>query len=99
MRARKHSDGSRDKLALFQVPSHKKRDNVWLMPTATAKSLGHPATFPVNIVQDHIMSWSNEGDLVYDPFMGSGTTGLAAKSSIGNGSVLKLAKPMSKLLG
>ena len=77
--ARKHSDGSRDKLAQFQVPNHKKRDNVWLMPTATSKSLGHPATFPVNIVQDHIKSWSNEGDLVYDPFMGSGTTGLAAK--------------------
>lgn len=34
----------------------------------------HPAIFPEALVRDHIISWSNEGDLVYDPFMGSGTT-------------------------
>ena len=34
----------------------------------------HPATFPEQLASDHIISWSNEGDLVYDPFMGSGTT-------------------------
>jgi len=34
----------------------------------------HPATCPMKLVNDHIISWSNEGDLVYDPFMGSGTT-------------------------
>ena len=34
----------------------------------------HPASFPENLAKDHIYSWSNEGDLVYDPFMGSGTT-------------------------
>ena len=34
----------------------------------------HPAVFPESLVKDHIRSWSNEGDLVYDPFMGSGTT-------------------------
>ena len=41
----------------------------------------HPAIFPEKLVNDHIISWSNEGDLVYDPFMGSGTT---AKMSILN---------------
>jgi site-specific DNA-methyltransferase (adenine-specific) len=35
---------------------------------------GHPAIFPEKLVADHIYSWSNEGDLVYDCFMGSGTT-------------------------
>lgn len=40
---------------------------------------GHPAPFPEQLAIDHIKSWSNEGDLVYDPFMGSGTT---AKASI-----------------
>lgn len=35
---------------------------------------GHPATFPEKLAEDHILSWSNEGNLVYDPFMGSGTT-------------------------
>ena len=34
----------------------------------------HPAIFPEKLAEDHILSWSNEGDLVYDPFMGSGTT-------------------------
>jgi len=34
----------------------------------------HPAMFPEQLVEDHILSWSDENDLVYDPFMGSGTT-------------------------
>ena len=34
----------------------------------------HPAIFPENLVLDQIKTWSNEGDLIYDPFMGSGTT-------------------------
>jgi len=34
----------------------------------------HPAIFPEELVKRHLESWSNEGDLVYDPFMGSGTT-------------------------
>lgn len=39
----------------------------------------HPAIFPYELARDHIISWSNPGDLVFDPMMGSGTTGLAAK--------------------
>ncbi len=39
---------------------------------------GHPATFPEQLASDHIYTWSNEGDLIYDPFMGSGTTAKAA---------------------
>lgn len=42
---------------------------------------GHPAIFPEQLANDHILSWSNEGDLIYDPFMGSGTT---AKMAIKN---------------
>jgi len=38
------------------------------------KNLGHPAVFPEQLANDHIISWSNENDIVYDPFMGSGTT-------------------------
>lgn len=34
----------------------------------------HPATFPESLPRDHILSWSNEGDTVFDPFSGSGTT-------------------------
>ena len=39
----------------------------------------HPAIFPEKLAEDHILSWSNENDLVYDPFMGSGTTAKMAK--------------------
>jgi len=34
----------------------------------------HPAPFPEKLAEDHIISWSNPGDIVLDPFMGSGTT-------------------------
>ncbi len=34
----------------------------------------HPAIFPEKLVRDQIITWTNEGDLIYDPFMGSGTT-------------------------
>ena len=51
------------------------RHNVWLIdPARGKKGHSHPAPFPDRIANDHIISWSNEGDLVYDPFMGSGTT-------------------------
>jgi DNA modification methylase len=40
---------------------------------------GHPAIFPYKLAEDHIKVWSNEGDTVLDPFMGSGTTGKMAK--------------------
>lgn len=40
-------------------------------------STGHPAVFPETLARDHIISWSGEGDTVLDPFMGSGTTGVA----------------------
>ena len=42
-------------------------------------STGHPAVFPEKLVRDHVMSWSNEGDVVLDPFMGSGTTAFVSR--------------------
>jgi site-specific DNA-methyltransferase (adenine-specific) len=36
---------------------------------------------PYELARDHILTWSNEGDVVLDPFMGSGTTGLACKET------------------
>ena len=56
-----------------------RRNNWWYTPTgnsATSDKFAyeHPAIFPEQLANDHIISWSNEGDLVYDPFMGSGTT-------------------------
>ena len=39
----------------------------------------HPAAFPEALARDHILSWSNDGDIVLDPFNGSGTTMKMAK--------------------
>lgn len=55
-----------------------RRFNVWHINTEKENSTGHPAVFPISIPQDHILSWSNEGDTVLDPFLGSGTTRIAA---------------------
>lgn len=49
--------------------------NIWQYAGET-KGI-HPAPFPEKLAHDHIISWSNEGDTVFDPFMGSGTTGVA----------------------
>jgi len=56
-----------------------RRSNIWKIHVGE-NSTGHPAVFPLKLAQDHIISWSNEGDTVLDPFMGSGTTGLACKN-------------------
>lgn len=56
------------------------RFNVWRFNTgggqATEDKIAHehPAIFPDRLANDHIISWSNEGDLVFDPMCGSGTT-------------------------
>lgn len=62
----------------FKINNEKVKGNIWEIAIAQNKT-GHPAVFPYELAYDHIMSWSNEGDIVLDPFMGSGTTGLAAK--------------------
>lgn len=70
----------RGSMALFS-----KRGNVWLYDTGYMKSTKdiiaykHPAIFPEKLAKDHIISWSNEGDLILDPFAGSGTTLKMAK--------------------
>lgn len=63
--------------------THGKRFNVWQyntglnLSTKDKEAFKHPAIFPEALAHDHIISWSNEGDTVFDPFMGSGTTGVA----------------------
>jgi len=57
------------------------RFNIWKSPNEKNNIYNHPAPFPEKIVNDHIITWSNEKDLIYDCFMGSGTT---AKTSILN---------------
>lgn len=64
------------------------RTNVWLYSVGKWKvakdaiAYGHPAIFPEQLANDHIISWSNPGDIILDPFGGSGTT---AKMALLNG--------------
>lgn len=54
------------------------RSNIWKYAQEGRQSK-HPAPFPEQLAKDHIISWSNEYDIVFDPFMGSGTTGKMAR--------------------
>ena len=54
------------------------RLNVWEIPAEKNNKTGHPAVFPRAIAKDHILTWSNKGDVVLDPFSGSGTTAIEA---------------------
>lgn len=62
------------------VKETKYRGNIWFYPVGSNCSsmdeiaFNHPAIFPEQLAADHIYSWSNEGDIVYDCFGGSGTT-------------------------
>jgi DNA modification methylase len=72
------------------APAHKKgtvsetklRGNVWTFKVGgghmTKDKINHPAIFPESLANDHLLSWSNPGDTVFDPFLGSGTTGKMA---------------------
>lgn len=58
-----------------------KRKNIWKYGVGGVKDNNeHPAVFPQKLAEDHIYSWSELGETVLDPFMGSGTTALAAIS-------------------
>ena len=66
------------------VPKFSPRNNIWLYQvnggflTKDKIAHKHPAIFPEKLAQDHILSWSNEGNVILDCFMGSGTTGKMA---------------------
>lgn len=74
----REKDGSRVNGFAKQDP-YKVKINIWsyktgggnVTPDKTAYE--HPAIFPERLAQDHILSWSNEREIIYDPFMGSGT--------------------------
>ena len=67
-----HSMRKRDTNVI--IKNEKYLYNIWFVTTGTGDKVKHNAPFPEQLANDHIVSWSNEGDLVYDPFMGSGTT-------------------------
>ena len=58
---------------IIEVKNTKLKNNIFQYSIGGTKT-GHPAVFPEQLAQDHIISWSNPGDIVFDPFSGSGTT-------------------------
>jgi site-specific DNA-methyltransferase (adenine-specific) len=70
----KSKDGKPKYIGEFGV-----RGNIWRYPVGKMVSskdriaFGHPAIFPEDLAKDHILSWSNPGDLILDPMCGSGT--------------------------
>lgn len=89
----REKDGSLRRVSAFKNDREKivkelgVRFNTWVYSCGNGKStrdsyaFSHPATFPEALARDHILSWSNEGNIVLDPFSGSGTTAKMAKHS------------------
>ena len=75
----KGTDGVNKKV-LKELKKEKTKNNIWtyavgLGGTTTDKiAFKHPAVYPEKLAKDHILSWSNKGDIVFDPMCGSGTT-------------------------
>lgn len=76
---KKQRDGSYKKQTI-NVDKFGIRHNIWIVGNGYNKSttddyaFEHPAIFPEQLAKDHIISWSNVGDIILDPFLGSGTT-------------------------
>lgn len=71
---------TRNRDELTEVKPEKYRSNIWFYTVGSRQDNGnHPAPFPIKMAKEHIVSWSDEEDLIYDPFNGSDTTTKAAK--------------------
>lgn len=75
----KGADAKNNKV-LKELKKEKTKSNIWYYAvglggtTNDKEAFGHPAVYPEQLALDHILSWSNEGDIVFDPMCGSGTT-------------------------
>jgi DNA modification methylase len=80
------------------APDYSVRPNVWRYGVGQDETFGHPAPFPEALARDHILSWSNPGDLVLDPFAGSGTTLKMAKETGRNYIGIEISADYCKLI-
>lgn len=82
---KRRTDGTMERVLKNKLKEFGVRHNIWeydigYMKSTTDKiAFKHPAIFPDKLARDHILSWSNEGDIVLDPFCGSGTVGKMCK--------------------
>ena len=93
-------DGSKNRGAGYgnKRNSIRYRHNIWKynvgknQTTKDSVAFEHPAIFPEQLAQDHIISWSNPNDIILDPFLGSGTTAKMAKANNRNYIGFELSK-------
>ena len=82
---KRNTDGTTTGRKIEKINKLGRRTNVWQIANGFMKSTNdkmayeHPAIFPEQLANDHILSWSSKGDIILDPFMGSGTTAKMAK--------------------
>jgi site-specific DNA-methyltransferase (adenine-specific) len=75
----KGADGINKKV-LKELKAEKTKTNIWEYATGLGGTTNdkiafkHPAVYPEKLAEDHILSWTNSGDIVFDPMCGSGTT-------------------------
>jgi len=85
------------------VPEFSPRNNIWKynvgkgFNSSDKESHEHPAIFPEQLAEDHILSWSNENDIILDPFVGSGTTCKMAKKNKRNYIGIDISKEYCEL--
>jgi DNA modification methylase len=89
---------TRSRNEITQVKEFKQRVNIWYYAVGVSEdNTAHPAPFPEQLAADHIYSWSNEGDIVYDCFGGSGTTAKMAHKLKRNWILSELSKEYAEL--
>lgn len=85
------------------VPEFSPRNNIWKynigkgFNSSDKESHEHPAIFPEKLAEDHILSWSNENDIILDIFSGSGTTCKMAKKNKRNYIGIDISEEYCKL--
>jgi DNA modification methylase len=77
-KARETTYAERRRSEITTVKTHKQHPNIFYYDVGKNEKSLHNAPFPYELAENHILSWSGEYCLVYDPFMGSGTTAKAA---------------------
>ena len=94
-------DLSLEQLRVFSVPKNfldlEVMQNYLILTTNDKIAFQHTAIFPEKLAQDHILSWSNEGDIVFDPMSGSGTTCKMAKLNNRNYLGMEISKEYTDL--
>ena len=96
---KRHTNGDIELYERDPEKQSNRRGNIWTYDvgfnksTTYAPAFEHPATFPEKLAYDHIVSWSNKGDVILDPFAGSGTTLVACIQSDRNGIGIEVHPP------